>query len=294
MTSQVSSPMVPEHVRAAFHAESGDPVPLGYAWDYGFRIGQVVLSPVLDPDNAAWSAKVREHLQVDGLRVARPVRSTDGRFIVSGWKATSFGAGELASGRVDEVVLAGLRLADALADLPAPDFVTDHAHTAWAPNELFRVADRAAWSDDPAAVLSVGLDGDAIASEELKSALMLAARISALIPEISAPSHVGHADMLTTTIFSGSQAPLVTDLVATVRPHGYTAALAAVDGLLFDATDNAIVHRFSHVPDFTALTMRALLYRVFVAALRGSDHTDAQQEKMAERLERVAETLIRG
>lgn len=289
MSAATGETLVPEHVRAAFHAETGDAVPMGYAWDYGFRIGQVVLSPVLDPDNAAWSAKVREHLQVEGLRVARPVRSTDGRFIVAGWKATSFGAGELASGRVDEVVLAGLRLADALAQLPAPDFVTGPITTAWEPKEIYRVADQAAWADDPAAVLAVGLDGDAIANDELKSALLLAARISALIPEIAAPSHVGHADMLTTTLFSGSQAPLVTDLVATVRPHGYTAALAAVDGLLFDATDSAIMHRFSHVPDFTALLMRALLYRVFVAALRG-----AEQGSITERLERVADLLIKG
>lgn len=281
--------LVPEHVRAAFRAESGDPVPMGYAWDYGFRIGQVVLSPVLDPDNAAWSAKVREHLQVEGLRVARPVRSTDGRFIVSGWKATSFGAGELASGRVDEVVLAGLRLADALAHLPAPDFVTEPVTSAWEPKEIYRVADQAAWSDDPASVLAIGLDGDAIASDGLRDALMLAARISGLIPDIAAPSQVGHADLLTTSLFSGSQAPLVTDLVAAFRPHGYTAALAAVDGLLLDAADPAIIHRFSHVPDFTALLMRALLYRIFVVALQGE-----QQEDMAARLEKVADILIKG
>lgn len=289
MGATTGEAMVPEHVRAAFRVETGDPTPLGYAWDYGFRIGQVVLSPVFDPVNSAWSAKVREHLQVEGLRVARPVRSTDGRFVVSGWKATSFGAGELASGRVDEVVLAGLRLADALVDIPAPDFVTEPVSAAWQPREIFRVADQAAWSDDPASVLAMGLDGGAIASAELKQALLLAARISALIPSIDEPFQVGHADMLTTTLFAGSQSPLVTDLVATVRPHGYTAALAAIDGLLFDATDRGIVHRFSHVPDLMALLMRALLYRVFVAALQGSE-----QPGMAERLERVAALLIKG
>lgn len=280
---------VPEHVRAAFRAESGDPQPLGYAWDYGFRIGHVVLSPVHDPDNAAWSAKVRENLAVDGLRVARPVRSTDGRFIVSGWKASSFGAGELASGRVDEVVIAGLRLADALAHVPAPDFASAPVTGKWEDHEIYRVADKAAWSSDPASVLSKGLDGAAVATSQVESALTLAARLSGLIPPIDTPSHVGHADMLTTTLFSGTQAPLVTDLVATVRPHGYTAALAAVDGLLFDATDSGIVHRFSHVPDFTALLMRALLYRVFVAALDPNVTDEA-----SDRLEKVADILIRG
>lgn len=280
---------VPEHVRAAFRAESGDVTALGYAWDYGFRVGHVVLAPVKDADNAAWSAKVRDQLHVDGLRVARPIRSTDGRFIVSGWKATSYGAGELASGRIDETVIAGLRLADALADVPTPSFATKPLTQAWQPHEVYRVADHAAWSEDPGSVLAVGLDGEAIASPHLTSALVLAARISSLIPDISAPSHVGHADMLTTTLFSGTQSPLVTDLVATVRPHGYTAALAAVDGLLFDAVDPAIVHRFSHIPDFTALLMRALLYRIFVAAL-----SEGVSEEYSLQLEKVADVLIKG
>lgn len=278
---------VPDHVRAAFHAESGEALPLGYAWDYGFRVGSIVLSPILDPDNAAWSSKVREQLHVDGLRVARPVRATDGRFIVSGWKATNFGAGELASGRVDEVVLAGLRLADALADVPAPEFATAPVTGPWSREDVFRVADKAAWSDDPAELLALGMDLEATATPQLEAALVLAARISKLIPEIEAPSHVGHADMLTTTLFSGTQPPFVTDIVATVRPHGYTAALAAVDGMLFDATDSGIMGRFAHVPDFTALLMRALLYRVFVAAL-----TDDGADDLAERLEKVADTLI--
>ncbi|MEJ5928418.1 TIGR02569 family protein [Corynebacterium sp. H128] len=278
---------LPDHVRAAFHAESGDAVPMGYAWDYGFKVGHVVLSPVLDPDNAAWSAKVRENLHVEGLRVARPVRSTDGRYIVSGWKASSFGAGELASGRVDETATAALRLADALAQLPAPDFVTVPITKKWAPHEIYRVADHAAWSDDPAEVLSIGLDTAAAASAELQAALLLAARIGPLIPHTAAPMQVGHADMLSTTLLSGTQSPLVTDIVATVRPHGYTAALTVVDGLLFDAVDDAVVHRFSHVPDFTALLLRALLYRIFVSVLQEED-----QKVMAVRLGRVAETLI--
>ncbi|QTH60432.1 TIGR02569 family protein [Corynebacterium hindlerae] len=276
---------VPEHVRAAFHAESGDATPLGYAWDYGFRIGNIVLSPALDPDNAAWSAKVRENLHVEGLRVVKPVRATDGRFVVSGWRANSYAAGELASGRVDEVVIAGLRLADALADVPSPEFATKPVTGKWKSHEIYRVADQAAWSDDPAQLLALGLDTSAVAGAQLEAALRLAARISPLLPPIEGPSHVGHADMLTTTLFSGTQPPLVTDIVATVRPHGYTAALAAVDGLLFDAVDSDIVHRFSHVPEFTGLLLRALLYRIFVSAL--SDEV----EGVSERLERVANLL---
>ena len=50
------------------------PVPLGSSWEGGWRCGEVVLSMVADHARAAWSAKVRETLFVDGVRLARPVR----------------------------------------------------------------------------------------------------------------------------------------------------------------------------------------------------------------------------
>src|SRR6201997_5139586 len=76
----------PEHVQAAFGLTGFRPVPLGAGWEGGWRCGEVVLSMVADHARAAWSAKVRETLFVDGVRLARPVRSTDGRFVVSGWR----------------------------------------------------------------------------------------------------------------------------------------------------------------------------------------------------------------
>ena len=71
----------------------------------GWRSGEVVLSMVADHARGAWSAKVRETLFVDGVRLARPVRSTDGRYVVSGWRADTFVAG-IPEPRHDEVVSA--------------------------------------------------------------------------------------------------------------------------------------------------------------------------------------------
>jgi uncharacterized protein (TIGR02569 family) len=83
----------PEHVLAAFGLVGVQPTSLGLAWDGGWRCGEVVLSMVADHARAAWSAKVRETLFVDGVRLARPVRSTDGRYVVSSWRADTFVAG---------------------------------------------------------------------------------------------------------------------------------------------------------------------------------------------------------
>lgn len=80
----------PEHVLVAFGLAGAQPILLGAGWEGGWRCGEVVLSMVADNARAAWSARVRETLFVDGVRLARPVRSTDGRYVVSGWRADTF------------------------------------------------------------------------------------------------------------------------------------------------------------------------------------------------------------
>ncbi|MBC3185880.1 TIGR02569 family protein [Corynebacterium sp. zg-331] len=238
---------LPEQVAAVFHAADGEPVPLGSAWDHGWRIGDVVLSRAVGP-HVAWSARVRDRLSVPGLTVARPVRSTDGRFVAGGWRASTFVPGHLVQ-RVDETVVAALRLEAALVSVEEqPDTSGD---------DIFSVADRCAWSPDVGAV-DMGLK-DARLREVIQA--LRAAR-----EEVSSPVGIGHADMLGTTVYAEGGGPALTDLVGVVRPHGYTAAQTMVDALLIGATDAEVFERFSHVPDLDQLAVRAVLYRAYVDA----------------------------
>jgi len=124
---------IPEHVLAAFQIQGEVAAPAGPAWDYGARLGRFVVAHA--GPTAAWSAKVRERLAPQGLRVARPVRATDGRFVVGGYKASDFAEGDVTS-RVDEVIAAALAFDDAMTDVAAPG--ADRTDR-WAE------ADRAAW-----------------------------------------------------------------------------------------------------------------------------------------------------
>ena len=108
----MSADMPPDHVLAAFGLSGVRPVPLGSSWEGGWRCGEVVLSMVAEHARAGWSAKVRETLFVDGVRLARPVRSTDGRYVVAGWRADTFVTGT-PEPRHDEVVSAAVRLHEA-------------------------------------------------------------------------------------------------------------------------------------------------------------------------------------
>ncbi|HNF05099.1 MAG TPA: TIGR02569 family protein, partial [Mycobacterium sp.] len=134
----------PEHVLATFGLKDTEPEPLGTGWEGGFKCGEVVLSVIADHARAAWSAKVRETLFIDGVRLARPVRSTDGRYVVSGWRADTFVAGT-PEPRHDEVVSAGVRLHEATAKLERPRFLTQAPVPPWSDVDVFIAADRAAW-----------------------------------------------------------------------------------------------------------------------------------------------------
>ncbi|WP_034650187.1 TIGR02569 family protein [Corynebacterium vitaeruminis] len=247
---------LPDHVRDAFHASDNEAKQLGIAWDYGWRVGPMVFSQVAHHDRCAWSARVRETLKPEGLRVVRPVRSADGRFTNAGWRVNSYVAG-IVTKRVDETVAAALRLDEALAEVEIPDSFYEVDES-----DLFSIADHWAWSDNP--YERVEFDRS-IPAQETSAELL--EKISRLLKPIDAPVQVTHADMFGTTIYAGTQAPTVTDLVGVAHPFGYTAALTIVDALTMEATDEAIIDRFSHIPHIDQLLLRALAYRVCVHAL---------------------------
>lgn len=223
--------MIPEHVLTAFGSDAGnEPVAAGPAWDNGWIVGPLVYSEATD--TAHWSATVRSKLTVGGLRVARPARSSDGRLVVGGWKASSHVLGDLAP-RFDETVAAALRLADALSSVEGPADLRR--------SDLYAAAERDAW-----------------------------ASCDEKFGPVDAPVQVGHADMLGTTIFAGLAAPAVTDIVpfAAPRPRLMTAAQVIGDALIISADigpDMGLVERFAHLPDLEDLLLRAVVYRKFLA-----------------------------
>lgn len=253
-------PQPDELVLHAFRASARDAANLthmGYVWDNGWRGGDVVYTHAAE--YAAWSATVRERLAIPGGRIARPVRASNGRFTVGGWKATSFIPGRVAR-RVDETVALALRLEPALADAaaahPAPQGRTD----------VFAQAERAAWDED----------GEAYAPLPADVAL-----------------YTGHADLLACTIYPEGVAPAtppaIVDIVPTAapRPVGYTAALVMVDGLIHNAVDPAVVDRFGHIPHLEQLLLRAVAYRRHVNNL----HPHSRAHVRAE-IERVESLLV--
>ncbi|HNA52643.1 MAG TPA: TIGR02569 family protein, partial [Mycobacterium sp.] len=195
----------PEHVLATFGLKDTEPEPLGTGWEGGFKCGEVVLSVIADHARAAWSAKVRETLFIDGVRLARPVRSTDGRYVVSGWRADTFVAGT-PEPRHDEVVSAGVRLHEATAKLERPRFLTQAPVPPWSDVDVFIAADRAAWEDRPLQSLPPGARVSPGSADGERSADLLN-QLAGLRKPTKSPNQLVHGDLYGTVLFSGTAAP---------------------------------------------------------------------------------------
>lgn len=253
----------PDHIMAAFGIRDvHEPQPLDDGWDGGWRCGEIVLSLVADNARAAWSAKVRETLFVDGLRLARPVRSTDGRYVVSGWRADTFVSGT-PEPRHDEVVSVGVRLHEATSKLERPRFLTQAPVPPWTDVDVFIAADRAAWEDRPLHSLPPGSPEP----PREGAGIDLITELAALRKPTKSPSQLVHGDLYGGVLFDGTAPPGITDITPYWRPASWAAGVAVVDAVAWGDADDALVERWEALPEWPQMLLRALLFRVAVHVL---------------------------
>ncbi|HEV7650756.1 MAG TPA: TIGR02569 family protein [Actinophytocola sp.] len=234
----------PLHVRAAFGVKEIEPELLdtGPQW----RCGGVALRPVTNPAEATWVAQTLDDLQVPELRIGRPVRASDGRWVVGGWAAFHDVQGR-AEPRYDEVVAASLRLHKATADLKVPRFLSARV-------DVFAMADRAAAGKEDVP-LDPALGGR-----------LFDVIVGARKP-LSLRSQVVHGDLFGNVLFDGDAAPGIADFTAYHRPAEWAAAVVVVDALAWGGADAGILRRWSHLPEWPQVLLHALLFRLAVHAL---------------------------
>lgn len=225
------NPATPEHILSAFNVEIDD--------DGTARVGmrEVVVSAAADPARAAWSAKVRESIKVDDVRLARPIRASDGRYVAGGWHVDTLVEGT-PQARHDEAISAANRLHEATVHLERPRIE----------QSVFHTAERAAYDGDPTAL----------------SPRPIVADLLALRRPSKVPAQLVHGDLYGNVLFSGSAAPGLTDITPFWRPAAWAAAVLAVDALAYGGADDGLLARWESLPDWYQMTLRAVLFRMLV------------------------------
>lgn len=270
----VNEVTVPNHVRSAFGVVDGPTTPVvagsGTGWlaEASGGVG-VVLRPVADTALANWSARVREQLDVAGLRVALPIRSSDGRHVVSGWRADRAVAGR-PEARADETIAWSARVNRALAELERPRLVQRPSSRPWSETDLFGFAEAASWDGDPEVDLAPGMEDRGTPFATHRAAALLGAtglirHRRPVTPTVG--SGVVHGDLARGLLFDSTSEPAITDVVPYARPRSWSAAVVAIDHLSWGTVDSGVLNRWRHLDDWPQMVLRAAVFRLAVHAL---------------------------
>jgi uncharacterized protein (TIGR02569 family) len=206
------------------------------------RHGDVVLKRVADRVEAEWTAGTISSIEPSGYRLPRPLHADDGRWVVDGWTATEFVAGEPGpQGHWDELFAAARAFHGALADASEPSFLAARGHR-WA------IADRVAWDESTVT--------------PLPEVAALLERLLSWHAPVSAPAQLVHDDLAGNVLFADGLPPAIIDFSPYWRPVGYAEAMIAVDGMLWFGGGPDLEPLVARDPEFVQFLIRALTFRL--------------------------------
>lgn len=207
--------------------------------------GEMVLKPVDDESEANWAAHLAGTVEQRGFRVARPIATRDGRWVIDGWSAWSRLEGEHSVTRWPEVLAGAAAFHAAVARVAKPEFIERRV-------DRWRIADRVAWEELPA---------DEFAQVPLLDRLLAARR------PVNLPSQLIHGDLVGNVLFADGQPPGIIDLSLYWRPVGYSAALVVGDALAWEGADPSIIESLESFPEWQQMLLRAVMFRMVVNEL---------------------------
>lgn len=237
--------MLPPHVRTAFGVAESEPYRVLWAGRQAWRCGEVLIRPVADNVVAAWSAGVLDGLRVEGLRLARPVRSSDGRWVVAGWAACRFVPGTLEP-RYDAVLDAAARLHAATAVVPRPRLLDDR--------------------DDLVTRSAAGAFGERRLALDPATGGELYGQLAAYRTPVRLAPQIVHPELFGAVLFDEDGAPVLTDLVPCWRPREWAAAVVVVDALAWGGAEQALLQRWGYLDEWPQMLLRAVLHRLALHA----------------------------
>lgn len=247
----------PDRVCAAFGIDAGELAPVGHetaadAW----RADGMVLRPVTDSAEVIWAGQVLGTVQLPDLHIARPARARDGRQVVGGWMAYRIDE-DVTTARwsPDDAVLASVKLHQSLAGLPRPEFIDRR-------DDVLARADRMAWGEQQ------------LALDESRGGRWFEILAGSVKP-VNLPEQVVHGNLYSCLRVGADETPVVVDFRPFFRPAEWASALVVVDAIAFDGAGAELTERWSHLPAWRQMLLRAMLFRLAVPGLSPEVDDDA-------------------
>lgn len=230
----------PGRVLTAFGA--GKPLtPLAGGRGTAWRAGDIVVKPAEGSESMlAWQSQALSDIGDDRIRLALPLASRSGAFIVDGWSASTFCVGAHDQRRWLDVIAVGGVLHAQMADIACPDVLL-------ARDDRWSIADRAAWGEIP---LSPYLDAPHVA------------RLASRLEPVQTQAQLIHGDLTGNVLFADPLPPAVIDLSLYWRPAAYATAIVVADALTWEGAAPSDFDRIIASAGFGQFLARAILFRI--------------------------------
>jgi uncharacterized protein (TIGR02569 family) len=239
-----------------------DPRPLQGGQGHSFVAGDLVLSPGRDAATCAWLNPVLARLAVEldttkprALRIAMPIPSRDGRWVVDGWGASRYEPDTHPCRDLGVLVATGRLLHARLASAQPspPDGIRDRTDR-WAH------AERAAF--DATTAHGADLEAPGGRGTPLAYAGPLVADLVRQLDDADlGPDQLVHADLAGNVLLDAHGTPVVIDVAPYWRPALWAEAVCILDAVLWHGADADVMAHWADGARRQAI-LRAALFRL--------------------------------
>jgi uncharacterized protein (TIGR02569 family) len=268
-----------EQVVKAFGGSPAELVPLAGGQGGSWRAGGIALKPAEGAESLDWLGGLLDRVpDSPAFRLARPVRSVDGGWVVDGWSATTWVDGEHQPGRWEERLAVSRALHAALGGLGGLG-----ATLPWVGCDPWSVGMRVAWG------------WQALDASRHRAAVPLYESLSPLLhePWNGVPPQVIHGDLCGNIVFATGEPPAVIDFSAHWAPAPFADAIIVADGVAWEDAPVELAVRFAAAePQGRQLLARAVVYRVVCMAHLVPDLPDRVRTEQAG-YQQVIDLLLR-
>ena len=260
----------PAHVLDLF-AVPEDPQPLQGGQGHSFVAGDLVLSPGRDAATCVWLNPVLARLAVEldtriprSLRIAMPIPSRDGRWVVDGWGASRHEPDTHPCQDIDVLVATGRLLHARLASAQPspPDGIRDRTDR-WARAE--RATFDATDATGATGATAAGGAGSKVSQPPgmpLTDVGRLVSDLVSLLDDTDlGTDQLVHADLAGNVLLDARGVPVVIDVAPYWRPALWAEAVCVLDAVLWHSADPSVLAHWKHGARHQAM-LRAGLFRL--------------------------------
>jgi uncharacterized protein (TIGR02569 family) len=249
----MSNPIPDPETIAKFQCEgSGQSLTGGEG--FAIQVGDCVFKPVNNPERYNWSSELLTQLPLDGYRISMPIRSTTGSFVHNGWAASVFEPGAHGRGNWQERIRISRLFHKELDGIDASPMPPSE--------DRWSQAHEIAWQ-----VLSLPTSVHLEMKRKIED-------IFDYYEPVLRGNRIIHADLCGNFLFEDGSDPCIIDFSPAYGSFEYAEAILVADATAWESAPLDIVNLIAEGKDHRQNLLRAINFRIIVAALFQPDLPD--------------------